>query len=164
MDRYTLAMSGVQNLDMSFRYHVSLIRSPFLIKLGLDLYGTDFDHIKFHLGRAKYKDPNVPVFSKVIDDTKINLVSSIENIFKKGVDAAIRENNGVELIRKRQKEMNYVRAVDQQMESLSAAEQKKIAEEEARQDAEGQPEDSVENTMVNSESTTDQKTEKQESI
>jgi methionine-S-sulfoxide reductase len=43
-------------------------------------------------------------------------------------------------------------------------EQKKIAEEEARQDAEGQPEDSVENTMVNSESTTDQKTEKQESI
>jgi hypothetical protein len=164
MDRYTLAMSGVQNLDMSFRYHVSLIRSPFLIKLGLDLYGTDFDHIKFHLGRAKYKDPNVPVFSKVIDDTKINLVSSIENIFKKGVDAAIRENNGVELIRKRQKEMNYVRAVDQQMESLSAAEQKKIAEEEARQDAEGQSEDSVENTMVNSESTTDQKTEKQESI
>jgi hypothetical protein len=157
-------MSGVQNLDMSFRYHVSLIRSPFLIKLGLDLYGTDFDHIKFHLGRAKYKDPNVPVFSKVIDDTKINLVSSIENIFKKGVDAAIRENNGVELIRKRQKEMNYVRAVDQQMESLSAAEQKKIAEEEARQDAEGQSEDSIENTMVNSESTTDQKTEKQESI
>ena len=135
MDRYTLAMSGVQNLDMSFRYHVSLIKSPFLIKLGLDLYGTDFDHIKFSLGRAKYKDPNVPVFSKVIDDTKINLVSSIENIFKKGVDAAIRDNNGVELIKKRQRDINYVRAVDQQLESLSAAEQKKFAEEEARQEA-----------------------------
>ena len=135
MDRYTLAMSGVQNLDMSFRYHVSLIKSPFLIKLGLDLYGTDFDHMKFSLGRAKYKDPNVPVFSKVIDDTKINLVSSIEDIFKKGVDAVIRDNNGVELIRKRQREINYVRAVDQQLESLSAAEQKKFAEEEARQEA-----------------------------
>ena len=48
-------------------------------------------------------------------------------------------NNGVELIRKRQREMNYVRAVDQQLESLSAAEQKKIEEEEARQKADPIP-------------------------
>lgn len=162
MDRYTLAMSGVQNLDMSFRYHVSLIKSPFLIKLGLDLYGTDFDHMKFSLGRAKYKDPNVPVFSKVIDDTKINLVSSIENIFKKGVDAAIRENNGVELIRKRQREMNYVRAVDQQLESLSAAEQKKMEEEEARQKAEEQAEAAAQNVAEAQSGTDRQNTEKQE--
>lgn len=162
MDRYTLAMSGVQNLDMSFRYHVSLIKSPFLIKLGLDLYGTDFDHMKFSLGRAKYKDPNVPVFSKVIDDTKINLVSSIENIFKKGVDAAIRDNNGVELIRKRQREMNYVRAVDQQLESLSAAEQKKIEEEEARQKAEEQAEAAAQNVAEAQSGTDRQNTEKQE--
>ena len=162
MDRYTLAMSGVQNLDMSFRYHVSLIKSPFLIKLGLDLYGTDFDHMKFSLGRAKYKDPNVPVFSKVIDDTKINLVSSIENIFKKGVDAAIRENNGVELIRKRQREMNYVRAVDQQLESLSAAEQKKIEEEEARQQAEEQAEAAAQNVAEAQSGTDRQNTEKQQ--
>ena len=162
MDRYTLAMSGVQNLDMSFRYHVSLIKSPFLIKLGLDLYGTDFDHMKFSLGRAKYKDPNVPVFSKVIDDTKINLVSSIENIFKKGVDAAIRENNGVELIRKRQREMNYVRAVDQQLESLSAAEQKKVEEEEARQKAEEQAEAAAQNVAEAQSGTDRQNTEKQE--
>lgn len=162
MDRYTLAMSGVQNLDMSFRYHVSLIKSPFLIKLGLDLYGTDFDHMKFSLGRAKYKDPNVPVFSKVIDDTKINLVSSIENIFKKGVDAAIRDNNGVEMIRKRQREMNYVRAVDQQLESLSAAEQKKIEEEEARQKAEEQAEAAAQNVAEAQSGTDRQNTEKQE--
>ena len=138
MDRYTLAMSGIQNLDMSFKYHISLIKSPFLIKLGLDVYGSDFDHMKFHIGRAKYRDPEVPVFSKVIDDTKINLVSSIENIFKKGVDAAIREHNEVDLIRKRKKELNYVRIVDQKMEALSEDEQKKVAEEEARQQAEEQ--------------------------
>ena len=138
MDRYTLAMSGIQNLDMSFKYHISLIKSPFLIKLGLDVYGSDFDHMKFHIGRAKYRDPEVPVFSKVIDDTKINLVSSIENIFKKGVDAAIREHNEVDLIRKRKKELNYVSIVDQKMEALSEDEQKKVAEEEARQQAEEQ--------------------------
>ena len=136
MDRYTLALSGIQNLDMSFKYHVSLIKSPFLIRLGLDLYGDDFDHMKFRIGRAKYKNPEVPVFSKVIDETKINLVSSINNIFKKGVDAAIRENNGSELIRRRKSELKYIRAVDQELEELSADEKKKVEEEEAKQEAE----------------------------
>ena len=136
MDRYTLALSGIQNLDMSFKYHASLIKSPFLIKLGLDIYGDNFDNMKFRIGKPKYKNPEVPVFSKVIDDTKINLVSSIEDIFKKGVDVVIKENNGVELIRQRQKEINYVRAVDQKLEELSEEEKKKIEEEEAKQEVE----------------------------
>ena len=138
MDRYTLALSGIQNLDMSYKYHVSLIKSPFLIRLGLDIYGDDFDNMKFRIGRPKYKSPDVPVFSKVIDDTKLNLVTSIEDVFKKGVNAVIKENNGVELIRRRQKEMNYVRAVDQKLEELSDAEKKKMEEEEAKQEAEEQ--------------------------
>ncbi len=136
MDRYTLALSGVQNLDMSFKYHASIIKSPFLIRLGIDLYGPDFDNMKFRIGRPKYKTPDVPVFSKVIDDTKINLVSSIEDIFKKGVDAAIREHNEVDLIRKYKKKINYVRAVDQELEELSKDEQKQVEEEEAKQLAE----------------------------
>jgi hypothetical protein len=136
MDRYTLALSGLQNLDMSFKYHVSLIKSPFLIRLGLDIFGDDFDNMKFRIGRPKYKNPNVPVFSKVIDDTKINLVSSIENIFKKGVDAVIKEHNEVDLIRKHKKDINYVRAVDQPLEELSEEDKKKMEEEEAKQEAE----------------------------
>ena len=136
MDRYTLALSGIQNLDMSFKYHVSLIKSPFLIRLGLDIYGDDFDDMKFRIGKPKYKNPDVPVFSKVIDDTKVNLVTSIENIFKKGVDAVIKEHNDIDLIRQRKKEINYVRAVDQQLEELSEDEKKKMEEEEAKQEAE----------------------------
>ena len=136
MDRYTLALSGIQNLDMSFKYHVSLIKSPFLIKLGLDIYGDDFDDMKFRIGRAKYKTPDVPVFSKVIDDTKINLVTSIEDIFKKGVDAVIKENSGVDLIMQRLKDINYVRAVDQKLEELSDDEKKKVEEEETKQETE----------------------------
>ena len=50
VDRYTLAMSGLQNLDMSFRYHVSVLKSPFLIRLGIDLSGQVFDHLKFKIG------------------------------------------------------------------------------------------------------------------
>ena len=33
MDRYMLGLSGVQNMDMSFRYHASLIKSPFVVTL-----------------------------------------------------------------------------------------------------------------------------------
>lgn len=136
MDRYTLALSGIQNLDMSYKYHASIIKSPFLIRLGIDVYGPDFDNMKFRIGRPKYKTPDVPVFSKVIDKTKINLVTSIKDIFKKGVDAAVQENNGLDLIKQKLKEINYVRAVDQQLEALSKKEQQEVDAEEARQEVE----------------------------
>ena len=141
MDRYMLGLSGVQNMDMSFRYHASLIKSPFLIKLGMDIYGPDFDHMKFKIGKAKYKSRNVPVFSTVIDNTKINLVESIRNIFDKGVTAAIIENENMGAIEEHKKEIGYVQAVDQKMEELSADEQKQI---EAQQQAEGPAEERAE--------------------
>ena len=132
MDRYTLGLSGVQNMDMSFRYHASLIRSPFLIKLGVDLYGPDFDNMKFKLGKAKYKNRNVPAFSTVIDQTKINLTESIRNIFDKGVDTAIKTYSEQGLIEEHKKKIGYVQAVDQKLEELSSEEQSKL---EAEQNA-----------------------------
>ena len=145
MDRYMLGLSGVQNMDMSFRYHASLIKSPFLIKLGMDIYGPDFDHMKFKIGKAKYKNRNVPVFSTVIDNTKINLVESIRNIFDKGVTAAIIENENMGAIEEHKKEIGYVQAVDQKMEELSADEQKQLeAEQQAERPAEEQAEQQTE--------------------
>lgn len=126
LDRYTLAMSGVQNMDESFKYHVSVLRSPLLIRLGVDLYGDDFDHMKFRLGKAKYKSTQIPVFSSVIDTTKINLVNSIRGIFEKGVEAAINENEKKEAIEKHKQEISYVRAVDQELEALSEREKKQM--------------------------------------
>lgn len=131
MDRYTLALSGIQNMDESFRYHASLIKSPFLIKLGVDVYGDNFDEMKFKIGKAKFKSTNVPVFSSVIDTTKVNLVNSIHNIFEKGVEAAISENERREAIEKHKKNIGYVRAVDQKIEELSDSEQKQMQEQEA---------------------------------
>ena len=129
MDRYMLGLSGVQNMDMSFRYHASLIKSPFLIKLGMDIYGPDFDNMKFKIGKAKYKSRNVPVFSAVIDDTKINLIKSIRNVFDKGVDAVMKESSAQKAIEDHKKSIGYVQAVDQKMEELSADEQKKLEDE-----------------------------------
>jgi hypothetical protein len=136
LDRYTLALSGIQNLDQSFRYHASVLRSPFLVRLGIDIYGDNFDNMKFKIGKAKYKNTNVPVFSAVIDTTKINLVNSIRGIFEKGVEAAISENAKNEAINKHKEAIGYVRAVDQELEALSEKEQMQMKEDEARLEAE----------------------------
>ena len=136
MDRYMLALSGIQNLDMSYKYHASLIKSPFLIKLGVDVYGNDFDNMNFKIGRAKYKNDNIPVFSTVVDQTKINLLKSIQNIFDKGVEAAISENSRQAAIIEHKKDIGYVRAVDMKLEELSASEQKQMETDQAAQDAE----------------------------
>lgn len=123
MDRYMLGLSGVQNMDMSYRYHASLIKSPFLVKVGMDIYGNDFDNMKFKIGKPKYKNKEVPVFSAVIDDTKLNLVTSIRNVFEKGVDAIMRESYLQQAIEEHKKKIGYIQAVDQEMETLSAKEQ-----------------------------------------
>ena len=135
LDRYMLAMSGVQNLDMSYRYHASIIKSPLPIKLGVDLYGQDFDNMKFDIGKAKYKSSEVPVFSAVIEETKINLVKAIHNIFEKGVDAAINESRRQAAIMNHKQKIGYVRAVDMEIEKLSAAEQKQVDEAETEEEA-----------------------------
>ena len=131
LDRYTLALSGVQNLDQSFRYHASLIKSPFLVKLGVDIYGDSFDDIGFKIGKAKYKNTNVPVFSEVIDTTRINLVNSIRGIFDKGVEAAVTENEKQEAINRRKQDLGYVTAADKELEALSDQEQKQFDQDKA---------------------------------
>jgi hypothetical protein len=128
LDRYTLALSGKQNLDLSYRYHASLIRSPMLIKVGVDIYGQDFDHMKFKIGRPKYRNEKVPVFTAVIDETRLNLARSIKDIFEKGVEAAVRENERQEAIHEHSLEIGYVNAVDQETEELSEEEQKELDE------------------------------------
>ena len=138
LDRYTLALSGLHNLDMSFKYHASIIRSPMVFKIGVDMYGPNFYKMKFRIGKPKYKNINVPVFSAVIDETRINLVESIRSIFEKGVDLAVRENEKQEAIEELKQQIGYVNAAEQQMEELSAEEQKQL--EEAQTEEAGTPE------------------------
>lgn len=144
MDRYMLALSGIQNLDMSYKYHASLIKSPFLIKLGVDVYGDDFDNMKFRIGKAKYRNGNVPVFSAVVDQTRINLAKSIHNIFEKGVDAAVNENIRQAAIIEHKQNIGYVRAVDMKLEELSASEQKQMEADQAAMEAEEAQEEAAE--------------------
>ena len=104
---------------MSFRYHVSVLKSPLLFRFGIDIKGDDFDNWNFKLGKAKYRSSTLPVFSEVIDDMQINLSKSIKDIFKKGVETAVRENRQMQALASKKAEEGYVRAVDQPLEELS---------------------------------------------
>ena len=128
VDRYSLAMSGIQSLDMSYKYHASVIKSPLPVKVGVDVYGEDFDNMKFKVGKAKYKSEDIPVFTAVIEETRINLLDAIQNIFEKGVDAAIREHGNQTAIREHKERIGYIRAVDMNVEELSEQEQKQVTE------------------------------------
>jgi len=87
MDRYRVAISGIQNLDMSFSYHISVLRSPLPFRLGVNVSGTE-ENMRFRLGRARYRDNNMPTHVTVIDETRINLRSQIDNFMQQGIDAA----------------------------------------------------------------------------
>ena len=120
VDRYTMAMSGLQDFDQSFRYHVSVLKSPLPFRFGINLYGN-FDKWKFKIGKAKYKNTNVPVFTAVIDTTKMNLVNSIHNIFTRGVEAAVQTSGSLKAaVEERKVEVGYDANSD--IDSLDASE------------------------------------------
>lgn len=93
VDRYTLAMDGTQHFDQSFKYHFSVLQSPLPFRFGVNLSGN-FDKWKYKIGKAKYKNENVPVFTEELDDMQVNLVTSIHNIFSKGAALALEDNAG----------------------------------------------------------------------
>lgn len=129
VDRYSLAMSGIQNLDQSFNYHVSVLKSPLIIRFGVDLWGKDFDNLKFKIGKAKYKNRKVPVFTSVVEQTRLSLSDAIRDIFNKGVDNAIRQNEKQEAVNRLKEEINYTNAATTKIEELSAEEQSQLENE-----------------------------------
>ncbi|MGN1045703.1 MAG: hypothetical protein ACI4QG_01265, partial [Candidatus Cryptobacteroides sp.] len=129
VDRYSLAMSGIQNLDQSFSYHVSVLKSPLIIRFGVDLWGKDFDNLKFKVGKAKYKNRKMPVFTSVVEQTRLSLSDAIRDIFTKGVENAIRENERQEAVNSLKKEINYTNAATTKIEELSAEEQSQLENE-----------------------------------
>lgn len=92
VDRYQLAASGWQHLENEFRYHISVLKSPLLTKFGVNAWGPDFDHIHYGLGKAKYRNANVPVYTTQLDAAQYNLVAAIHNIFDVGIEKAIAQN------------------------------------------------------------------------
>jgi len=68
-----------------------VIKSPLILKFGLNAWGKDFDHIHYGLGKARYRSANVPVFTKQLDTVQYSLLAAIHNIFELGVEKAMGE-------------------------------------------------------------------------
>ena len=81
MDRYTTAISGKQDLDMNLDYHISVLKSPVPLRMGINITGN-MDDFKFKIGKAKYKNTNLPVYSRFIDSSRVNLLEKIKQIHK----------------------------------------------------------------------------------
>ena len=123
MDRYQFAMSGTQNLDLSFDYHISVLHSPIPFRLGVTIFGN-MDDFDFKIGKARYKSANLPVYTALIDSTRINLRDQIANIYKIGVEAALKEDKAMQRI-KSEKEKNEA-LIPQEMEELTQQEQQEL--------------------------------------
>ncbi|WP_420582769.1 AsmA-like C-terminal region-containing protein [Reichenbachiella sp.] len=54
IDRYRVALGGMHRLDMTYDYHISILKSPMPFKAGLDIQGDSLN-LKFKLAKAKYK-------------------------------------------------------------------------------------------------------------
>ena len=68
----------------------------------------------------------MPVFTAAVDQVKLNLAESIRDIFEKGVDKAVAENRRQKEINDYKKKIDYVQAVDEQMDTLTSEEQKSL--------------------------------------
>ena len=123
MDRYQFAMSGTQNLDLTFDYHISVLQSPIPFRLGVTVFGN-IDDFDFKIGKARYKSAKLPAYTALIDSTRINLRDQIANIYKIGVNAALRESTHLQRIEE-QKRKNEAE-IPQEMEALTEEEQQQI--------------------------------------
>lgn len=83
IDRYRAAVSGIQKMDLTFNYHISVLKSPIPFRLGIDIFGNpdDFD---FRITRARYKNANLPTRVELIEDTRMNLRNYIRDVFLRG--------------------------------------------------------------------------------
>lgn len=90
MDRYRVAVGGTHNMDMTFDYHISVLKSPVPFKLGIDITGN-LDDFKFRIVRCRYKDIMEPVRQAELDSTRRNIREMIRNEIRRQIEEAAPE-------------------------------------------------------------------------
>lgn len=90
VDRYRLGVLGYNDLNLNFRYHISVLKSPIPFKFGINIYGNP-DDMHFRFGGAKYKEDDLKAqMVEIVDTTRINLREQINSALRRGADAALR--------------------------------------------------------------------------
>lgn len=81
IDRYKAAVGGQHNIDMTFKYHISLLKSPLPFRAGVDISGS-LDKMKYKITKAKYKDIFMPSRRTQVDSTQLNLKKRMREMLK----------------------------------------------------------------------------------
>lgn len=92
VDRYQIALSGVQGFDKSMFYHASILKSPFLVKFGINVFGS-LDKWRFSIGKPNYADKRVAV--NRLDTLQINMARSIRHVLDNGVTEVMKYNESM---------------------------------------------------------------------
>ena len=121
-----------------------MLKSPLPFRFGINLWGN-FDDWKYRLGKAKYKNENVPVFTTEIDNMHVNLIGSIHNIFTKGVELALQQNQDAkDEIDAKKSAMGYDATSGSENLSTEEMEQMEAARTEIEEEEKAQEEDNAE--------------------
>lgn len=89
VDRYQLALSGIYGVDGVMDYYVSILKSPLAMRFGVRVWnGGPGGKMRYALGKARYLDSGIPVYSQAVDSVQVNIASVIRNIFQMGVQLA----------------------------------------------------------------------------
>lgn len=86
-DRYRLGVMGHNDMDMNLDYHISILKSPIPFKFGVNVKGN-VDKMKIRLGRARFRENMAAETSALADTVRLNLAREINNVFKRGANAA----------------------------------------------------------------------------
>lgn len=81
IDNYMAAVGGRHNLDMTFDYHISLLKPLYL---GVDVSGS-FDDLKIKLAKCRYAQDFRPVFRRETDKQNAELRKVIKASLQKNV-------------------------------------------------------------------------------
>lgn len=86
MDRYRIGVRGSNDADLNLNYHVAVIKSPIPFKFGINIKGTP-DKMKIKLGKARINEKTVAESRRITDTVRVNLVTEISDVFRRGVKA-----------------------------------------------------------------------------
>ena len=67
LNRYVVAIGGEHFLTNTFKYHISVLKSPVPFKMGINIIGKSLDDWDMKFGKAIYKKDNAPTDYDVVN-------------------------------------------------------------------------------------------------
>ncbi|MDR1556739.1 MAG: AsmA family protein [Tannerellaceae bacterium] len=84
MDRYRVAVGGMHNFDMTFDYHLSVLKSPVPFNLGIDITGN-LDKFRYKIVKCRYKDSFNPTKEESLITTKTNIREGLRELIRRQI-------------------------------------------------------------------------------